>query len=142
MTLRPEVARERLRKLREVLRNLEEIRSVPEEEFVASFRHHWLAERGLQLAAEAAFDIGNHLLAARFNVHPANYEDVLRRLAEHGVISRDLQDRLRGLGGFRNVLVHEYLDIDQARVYEYLQTRLSDFDLLADELEAFFAREG
>lgn len=142
MTLRPEVARERLRKLREVLRNLEEVRAVSLEEFVASFRHHWLAERGLQLAAEAVFDIGNHLLAARFNVHPTDYEDVLRRLAEHGVISRDLRDRLRGLGGFRNILVHEYLDIDQARVYEYLQTRLSDFDLLAGELERFFAREG
>lgn len=142
MTLRPEVIRERLRKLREVLRNLEEIQAVPKEDFLSSFRHYWLAERGLHLAAEAAFDIGNHILAGHFNVHPSDYEDVLNRLAGQSVISRDLRERLRGLGGFRNVLVHAYLQIDEERVYESLHEELGGFDDYAAEIEAFLSGLG
>lgn len=139
MTLRPEVVHERLRKLREILRNLEKVKAVPREDFVASFEHYWLGERGLHLAAEAVFDIGNHLLAGHFNVHPADYEDVLDRLAQQRVVSPDLRERLRGLGGFRNVLVHAYLEIDEGRVYESLKNELSTFDAFAGEIEDFLA---
>jgi len=140
LTLRPEVIRERLRKLREILRNLQQVQSVPRERFVRSFEHYWLAERGLHLAAEAVFDVGNHILAGHFNVSPSDYEDVLERLAVQGVISGQLRDEMRGLGGFRNVLVHAYLDIDEDRVYKSLQEELGAFDRFAAEIEAFLER--
>jgi uncharacterized protein YutE (UPF0331/DUF86 family) len=38
--------------------------------------------------------------------------------------------------GFRNVLVHEYLEIDREIVYEILQHRLDDFE----ELRKVFAQ--
>jgi uncharacterized protein YutE (UPF0331/DUF86 family) len=139
VTLRPAVIAERLRKLREVLTNLRELKSVPKDEFVRSYQHHWLAERGLQLAAEVIFDIGNHVLAARFNDHPSDYEDVLERLAAHQVISPELREKLRGLGGFRNVLVHAYLDIDRERVYAAIQQELDGFGGFALEIEDFIA---
>ncbi|MEE8219894.1 MAG: DUF86 domain-containing protein [bacterium] len=142
MILRPEVVRERLKQLHRVLRNLEEIRSIPRKEFLSSYRHYWLAERGLQLAAEAVFDIGNHLLAGHFNVHPTDHEDVTRRLAEHGVISENLQRRMQGLGGFRNILVHAYLEIDEARIHDFLQNELRTFGDFAHELEDFLERDG
>ncbi len=140
MTLRPAVVRERLRKLREVVRNLESLQSIERADFTVSFRHYWLAERGLQLAAECLLDIGNHILAGQFNVHPSDYEDVVRKLAEHRVVSEELRQDLRGLGGFRNLLVHEYQDIDLDRVYDYLQTGLGSFKAFAEEIEAFLER--
>lgn len=137
MTLRPQVVRERLRKLGEVVENLRRVRDVEREEFVASFRHYWLAERGLHLAAEAVFDIGNHVLSGHFNVHATDYENVLQRLAEQGVLSEELREAMRGLGGFRNVLVHAYLEVDEARVYDALQEELPVFDRFAEEIVAF-----
>lgn len=141
MTLRPEVVRERLRKLREVLRNLEEVQTVPRADFLASFEHYWLGERGLHLAAEAVFDIGNHVLAGHFNVHPSDYEDVLERLLQQGVLSPGLRKKLRGLGGFRNVLVHAYLEIDEGRVYDALDEKLPAFHAFTREIEAFLDRD-
>ncbi len=32
--------------------------------------------------------------------------------------------------GFRNVLVHDYLDVDRGLVYEVMQQRLGDFEAL------------
>jgi uncharacterized protein YutE (UPF0331/DUF86 family) len=140
VTYRPEVVRERLRKLREVVRNLEEVARTPRDSFVRDFRIHWLAERGLLLAAESVFDVGNHILVGRFNLGPSDYEDILRKLGEQGAISRGLQARLRGLGGFRNLLVHSYLDVDPGRVYDHLASRLGDFLEFAREIELFLER--
>lgn len=91
----------------------------------------------MQLAAESLFDIGNHILAGHFNVHPTTYEDVVERLADQGVISPELREKLRGLGGFRNILVHEYVDVDLGRVHRFLQEGLEDFIDFADHVESF-----
>ncbi len=137
MPLRPEIVHERLRKLREVVANLESLKEVPRQEFAASFRQYWLAERGLQLAAEILFDVGNHVLAGRFDASPSTYEEIPRRLCERKVISEELADRLRGLGGFRNILVHDYLDVNHGMLYGFLQEELGCFSSFADEVEEF-----
>ena len=137
MTLRPEVVLERLRRLRQVIANLEAVRKLSREELGASFRHYWLAERGLQLAAEILFDIGNHVLAGRFDVSPSTYEEIVRMLTEKQVLSIELGDRLRGLGGFRNILVHDYLELSQDLLYGFLQDELECFGAFADQIESF-----
>lgn len=62
---------------------------------------------------------------------------MIEQLADHGVISSELRDRLRGLGGFRNVLVHEYVAVDLDRVHRFLQEGLEDFIDFADQVESF-----
>ena len=99
----------------------------------------WALERGLQLAAQALFDIGNHVLAGAFGVRAKEYADVPGELARRSVIGQDLATRLAGLAGFRNLLVHEYAEIDPAKVRHLLRTRLPDFSDFADAVEAWTA---
>jgi uncharacterized protein YutE (UPF0331/DUF86 family) len=47
---------------------------------------------------------------------------------------------MRGLGGFRNVLVHAYLEIDEERVYDSLHDEAGAFDQFAHEIESFLDR--
>jgi uncharacterized protein YutE (UPF0331/DUF86 family) len=137
--VRREVVVERIDHLRSVARRLGDIRSSDRQEFLASYQLQWLAERGLQLAAQAVFDLGMHLLAGQFNVHPGDYEDVVRLLAAHRVISPDLESRMRGLGGFRNILVHGYLEIDPERVFTFLREESGVFVEFADAVERWMA---
>lgn len=139
MILRTELLRQRLDHLRSITRRLGEIREVDRDEFLASYQRQWVAERGLQLAAQAVFDIGTHILSGHFNVHPSDYEDVIRLLAERQVISGDLEERLRGLGGFRNILVHGYLEIDAGRVHQFLLNESGVFRDFAAEIERWLA---
>jgi uncharacterized protein YutE (UPF0331/DUF86 family) len=139
MILRVEVVRQRLDHLRTVLRRLQESTAVSRTEFLESYRDQWVAERGLQLASQAVFDVGAHILTARLNVNPTDYEDVIRRLGEHGVISEALRDRLKGLGGFRNILVHGYLDLDAGRIYDFAASEVDAMIQFADEVERFIA---
>jgi len=50
------------------------------------------------------------------------------------VLSSTTTSRLKGLAGFRNVLVHEYAEIDLRRVHAGLE-RLGDFDAFVADVE-------
>src|SRR2546425_11875750 len=63
-------------------------------------------------AAEALFDAGGHILAGEFQEAVDEYREIPPRLLARGVISRETAKRLESLAGFRNVLVHEYADIE------------------------------
>lgn len=53
--------------------------------------------------------------------------DAIRELAQRGVLSADLGAALASAAGFRNVLVHQYVDVDDARVVDQLG-HLGDLD--------------
>jgi uncharacterized protein YutE (UPF0331/DUF86 family) len=139
LVLRPEAIRERLLRLEEVVSRLEELARLDRQTLRAGFRDAWAAERGLQLAAEIVFDIGNHILSARFGVSARDYDDIIAQLGSHAVIAPGLRDRLKGLGGFRNILVHGYLRIDPDRVAEHLASGPAQFSEFAQAVRAWLA---
>ena len=128
MVLKPKAVRARLLKLEEVISRLEELHAAGVNQ---DFRDIWAVERGLQLAAEVVFDIGNHILSAHFGVSAEDYEDILEQLSRQDVISDALRGRLKGLGGFRNILVHDYLRLDPEVVTDKLTSSPVDFSEFA-----------
>jgi uncharacterized protein YutE (UPF0331/DUF86 family) len=140
VVLRPDAVRSRLLRLEEILSRLAEIRGLGAAALGASVRDEWAAERGLQLGAEIVLDIGNHILSAHFGVSAADYEDIVAQLGTTGVIDGALRERLRGLGGFRNVLVHGYMRVDAARVREMLERAPQDFSDFAAAIRNWLER--
>ena len=140
MVLRPEAVRERLLRLEEVISRLEDLRRLGGTAPAGDFRTAWSAERGLQLGAEIVLDIGNHVLSAHFGVSALDYEDIIEQLGVAGVIEPTLRDRLRGLGGFRNILVHDYLRLESRRVDDFLARAPGDFSDFAAAIRAWLER--
>jgi uncharacterized protein YutE (UPF0331/DUF86 family) len=136
VVLRPEAVRERLLKLEEIVSRLAELARLGPS-LRQGFRDAWAVERGLQLGAEIVLDIGNHILSAHFGVSAQDYEDVVAQLGANGVIPATLRERLKGLGGFRNILVHGYLRIDADRVAEHLAVAPADFSDFAVAVRAW-----
>ena len=56
---------------------------------------------------------------------------------EHGVIEEEERDTWVDMISFRNVLVHEYIDIERRRVYEILQHQLEDIRHLSHVFDRF-----
>ena len=75
----------------------------------------------LYVAVQAAVDLAMHAGADEGLPEASTYQDAFRRLADAGLIERDLAGRLAGWAGFRNVLAHLYATIDYDRVYDALQ---------------------
>ena len=92
-------------------------------------------ERLLFLVAGTVLDMLDHVLSARHEVVSDSYEEIVTNAHRHGLISSDLYRSLQGLGGFRNVLAHEYVGLADATVHEHLVKMNCVFRALTRELE-------
>jgi uncharacterized protein YutE (UPF0331/DUF86 family) len=128
--VKAEVIRKRLGKLDEYLAILQGLRRYTYEEFTANPEHYGSAERFLQLAIETLTDLGNHVIADLGLGTVDWYSDIPRLLHEAGYINAEMRENWTRMIGFRNVLVHDYLDVDRRLVYEVLQQRLGDIEAL------------
>ncbi len=137
MMVRPEVIRKRLQRLEAYLDVLQHLARYSEADFLASPERYGSAERFLQLAIEATLDIGTHLVADLHLGPTEASRDVPQRLSEAGVIPPDLRETWIRMIGFRNILVHDYLDLDRHLVYRVLQDHLGDFRRLMQAFAQF-----
>ncbi len=128
--VRPEILRKRMNKLDEYLKVLRRLQRYEREEFLSEPEHYGSAERFLHLSIEALLDMGNHVIADENMGVVDWYSDVPKLFAGKGFISSDLCEKWIRMIGFRNTLVHEYIDIDRAIVFEILQNGLEDIEQL------------
>ncbi len=135
MMVRAEVIRKRLNKLDEYLEILNGLKKYSLDEFIANPEYYGSVERFLQLAIETTLDIGSHIVADLGLGEVNWYSDIAAILEEKNFISVDLREKWIRMVGFRNILVHDYLEVDRELVYEVLQTRLGDLE----ELKQVFA---
>jgi uncharacterized protein YutE (UPF0331/DUF86 family) len=126
-----EIYSRRLEALRSYFGKLKAFLETDEAEFVREPALHDLAERYLHLAVEACLDLANHWIAERALPVPDANRDSFTVLEKAGELSPELAERLRGWAGFRNVLVHEYLEIDHAIAYRAIQEELGDLESFA-----------
>lgn len=134
MVFKRNVVEERLAFLRETTAELRRHQNLSKEGFLADKTRRWAVEHGFHLAAEAIFDIGNHILVGHFSARAVPYDRVLPELQIRQVVSGELVGRFERLGGFGNILVHEYLDVDPERIYDRLQNGLEDFETFQKEI--------
>lgn len=80
----------------------------------------------LQRAAELCIDIANHLVRKHKLGLPQESRESFSILQEAGLIDAELAARLKGMVGFRNVLVHEYRKLDLAILLDVVEQRLDD----------------
>lgn len=94
------------------------------------------AESYLRRCLEAVFDIGRHIVARTVGKAEVEYE-VAVRLAESGVLTRELAGQLRLMAGYRNRLVHFYNEVSEKELFHILQNNLSDIERFVREITAF-----
>ncbi|MBX6378690.1 MAG: DUF86 domain-containing protein [Clostridia bacterium] len=106
----------------------------PQEEFLKDTVVASAAKYQLLIAVEAALDLCAHVCVKCLRQAPAGYADCFERLQAGGILSQETGQRLVAMACFRNLLVHQYGDVDDARVYRILQQNLGDLDLYLEEL--------
>ena len=136
----PAIVRRHLFALDAAVQNLRKHRGKTVESLRTDRDTLWSVERGLQLCAQNVLDIATHLAAAAGHDAP-DYAAALDELGRMGVLPAEFLSRFRGIAGFRNVLVHAYLEVDPARVHELLNERLDDFVQFSQYVETHLARQ-
>lgn len=90
-------------------------------------------------AIEAAVDVAQHICAAEGWGPPADNGDAVRLLGDHRVLEPDLAASMRQAVGFRNVLVHEYVKVDDSVVVSRL-AELGDLDRFVLQAATYVAQ--
>ncbi len=122
-----EIVRRRLDQLSEYLEILDHYRAYSLEEFLADPERYGSAERFLQLAVEVILDVGNHIVADEQLGRVEKSRDVASLFLSKGFIDDQLAQKWLRMIGFRNILVHEYAELDRRIVYKVLCEQLDDF---------------
>jgi uncharacterized protein YutE (UPF0331/DUF86 family) len=114
---------------------IERLVAVDQATFFSDSRNAFSVRYLIIQTVEALTDICQHMLARTRGIPCDGYIDCIVKAGEHGIISVALAERLRRLAALRNILVHRYWSIDDARVYTETQANLSDLTSFIDEIE-------
>ena len=124
--------------LRQALTALRRHAGVSPQQLRAHTDVRWTIERGLQLCAQNALDTASHVASAA-GFDPATYGSSIDCLVEANVLPAQFGERFRRVAGFRNVLVHGYLDVDLDLIAKLLRESLDDFEEFAGHVERWLA---
>lgn len=136
----PETIRDRLGRLDPLLGILEAAHEGGEDAYRSDRDLQLRVERALQLALQICIDVGAHLVVELGLTPPSDYRGVFTALGSAGQIDAELAERLALASGLRNILVHEYVDLDDSLVFAAL-SRLDDLREFARAAEAAAERE-
>ncbi len=89
--------------------------------------------------AHSDIDIATYIAAGEGRDVP-NYTTAIIELGRLGILPGDFAREFSSAAGFRNVLVHGYLDVDLALLHRLLNERLDDFETFAGRVEEYLQR--
>ena len=119
----------RIERIRKCVSRLKEIaRRRTRTEFLHDADAIDIAEHNVQMAIQCVLDISNHILADLKAGIPDDHRKVFTMLASQKILTPELSDRLARMAGLRNVLVHEYLDVDLDILYRAMTEELADLE--------------
>lgn len=91
---------------------------------------------------QASADLAQHVATRDFEYTDETATGAIRVLGRESVIDSETMETLISAVGFRNVLAHEYGQIDYARVYQNLQDGLDVFDDFSQQVARWFRNTG
>lgn len=125
--LDPTLIQERLREIQLLLGDLVEVGEVDAERLRRDRPTRHVVERVLSQIVELAGSINTHIVASQLGRSPGSYADSFDEVARAGVLEWDLAAALRPSAGMRNVLVHDYLEVDHGMVAEAIPLALQQY---------------
>lgn len=98
-------------------------------------------ERMLERIVMRAVDINEHLVSelatGEERTARLSYRDTFLMLADHDVYPKEFAERIANSAGLRNILVHDYNDVDRRIVHASIRTWLQDYHRYLEHVGSF-----
>jgi uncharacterized protein YutE (UPF0331/DUF86 family) len=140
--LRPEFVERKLQLIAEELGLLTGFRDTTYDQLVNDAIRLAAVERMLERIVIRAIDVNEHLIAALATGEEARstrltYRHTFLALADLGVYSRAFAQRIAASAALRNIMVHEYNDVDHRIVHGSIRAALEDYTAYVDAVHGF-----
>jgi uncharacterized protein YutE (UPF0331/DUF86 family) len=100
---------------------LRKLRNYEIDKFLTDLKLLSIAERNIQVCTEFIVDFSSYILSKLKVEVPDTYREIIRKVREEGIIDENLEKKLQGIVGLRNIIVHMYADIDAEIIYDNLE---------------------
>lgn len=132
---------QRLEKLRELVKILSSLKGISGNELKTNIEKQLKAERCLQLAIEICIDISEMIITQRRLQTPQSATEAIQILGKEDILDEDFATQFSQAAGLRNILIHDYLEIDYDRIADKINNHLGDFETFAREIASFLQKE-
>lgn len=133
-----------------VLRKISEIEAYKNQmgEFshitLKEYKENWkiqrIVERTLQMMIETCIDISNHIISDEGMKVPISYVDTFKILLDNNVIDLDLYNTMEKMAKFRNIIVHQYEQVNAEIVVLILTKYLGDFERFKEQILSYLKK--
>ena len=82
----------------------------------------------LQNSIQGCIDLSSHIVSDNGWEIPGTTAGLFDILYEKKVITEDMSKIMRSMVGFRNLIAHEYAELDKEKVYNIFQHKQEDFN--------------
>ncbi len=121
MSIEPTMVLSLLKFMSDNLRELRRFETITLEEYLASFDLKIISERILELVIQAALDINEHLLTKGLQVQSTTNKQSFLNLGKYNIITVELAEELSLSVGVRNILAHQYLNINHKMLFGHIK---------------------
>jgi len=106
------------------------------EEFERDIDTRELSVHYLRIALESVLDICRHFLAVKgVSLAEIDTTNLIELAGERGLVDPAFAQRIRGMAGMRNAIVHVYWRLDYQAIYQTVTRRLGEFDEFARQVQ-------
>lgn len=120
-----------LRKISELERYLGQVKEfsgMTSDAYRSDWKTQRIVERTLQMMIEICADVAGHIISDSAMRPPVTYADTFKVLHENKVIGTEVFSVMDKMAKFRNVIVHQYEEVDAEIVVLILNKHLDDFE--------------
>jgi len=131
----------KLAKLEVCHQQIREYSEITVEVYEKDWKTQRIVERTLQIMIELCLDIAGHIISDKKLRIPDNYADTFRCIGEAGLIEPGLMETMVKITQFRNVIVHQYEQINSGIVVSILRKHLEDFMKLKNSVVSLIEKD-
>jgi uncharacterized protein YutE (UPF0331/DUF86 family) len=135
------VIADKLERLRRCMQRIEQKRPLTPEALATDYDLQDILAVNLERAVQLCVDIAAHVIADREISAPTTMAAAFEALHALHILPPDLANSMKKAVGFRNLVVHNYQEIDWGIVFNICHHKLADFRAFAQAIAPLLAQE-
>lgn len=137
-----EVVSKKLEQIEQYHGELQAKQSLSKQTFLSDVTERRAVERMFENAIQACTDLAKHIATTDFGYQGDASKEAVEILGDNDVIDAETMSTLTDATGFRNILAHEYGDVNPEQVFTYLQNELALYEDFSQQVAAWFTDQG
>lgn len=130
------------RKLKLILEDLDKLKKFKDytfDEIAKDYYNHKAVERIIEVIINEAIDINQHIIVKKTDQVPVDYRQTFLKLGELEVLPKDFAEGISDSVGLRNILVHQYRELDEKIFFKSISECLQQYTQYCDYIRDYLS---